>query len=1058
MIRKLIACLVACGAVFALNSSMGAAYDLRTHGLITQQAFEASQATRDYLRAAGFRVTDVVDANARTPSFLLSDFENDGTPAGWLVEGSIREDDYHTNLPTLGCEPPRNPASGTDRVRHHFLDPDNGRGLNLGLLTLGLPAPAWGLGEQGRGFGPDQNQFSLLDARLYQLRGLIESTAEERERQTALMFRSLGQVIHLLEDMAQPQHTRNDMHPACDNPLSGRVLPEQSWYEEYIEHRARGRLFRGRPAQPLRISAYPAPSLPTFWSYFTHFDRRRGLADFSSHNFFSAATNLGSQPPCGGRGEPPCRVDAYRAIDVPHSVTTVLGIRLEAPVRLLHRSMEDPITQAAIPDVAVSSRSVWDQHLETRGLLPVFSLNALNYDAISDVLLPRAVGYAAGFLDAFFRGQLDASVRPAGEPDPTILKLVARNGSDDALDGVLLVYAEDSITRARQSVLTATDTPQPLGAVPTGVVLANREFPELLFRPPFPAEKYVVVYHGKRLGPRIEDPPAGAIGAVMAQVLGGPRVEAIVPQDARRLLRGVAGTFDLPPAAAGLELTQWSDLDNQLVGVTGAPLVTGRPAPDEIKLLRIERPAHSVELPLVAGSDPPVVDATLVATVPFPYGLELPTMVDSVQRVRVRQPLLTYQRTMTLQWDETAEGYQVVADDIGAPSLEVPVDETVTFAERFAIILDREHLFGATVATPRPYYWRVLEVGQDARGRLLAVVEVQLTRPVDADRSVTLRARAEDCATFEARGGHPVSGLFQAGGLIAVIDVERGEMLGSTAAPRFEPSSTELASVFPLLQVRRVLTQLGGPNPGVETGCFDAVSPGENPELPTEVAATASLPPTGVTEFAVPGFYRSDIEAVAGTPVWIATASTDFQLVYALTDATNKAVRLTGSTSALTGYLTLIREGARMRPGSRLSNEVLLRFDRPEGIGEVRSVLVRWDPESSLGTRLALPGELEAGRYRLVSATPDAALLRVEDVFSGDVQTVLADLTTNVLRTFPGDLTTQFVLLPPTGLYNVVNTHFHTLDTLAETALPTALAPGPVASPTLGAYHVIVRD
>ena len=30
--------------------------------------------------------------------------------------------------------------------------------------------------------------------------------------------------------------------------------------------------------------------------------------------------------------------------------------------------------------------------------------------------------------------------------------------------------------------------------------------------------------------------------------------------------------------------------------------------------------------------------------------------------------------------------------------------------------------------------------------------------------------------------------------------------------------------------------------------------------------------------------------------------------------------------------------------------------------------------------------------------------------------------------------------------------------TLVETALPTALAPGPVAAPALGAYHVIVQE
>jgi hypothetical protein len=1058
MILRMIACLIACATTLVVDASPALAYDRRTHGLITERAFERSQAIQEYLRAVGLGPTAVLDPDTRTSSFFLSDYENDGTPLGWLVEGSIREDDYHTNLPALGCEPPRNPPTAIDRLRHHFYDPDDGRGLHVGPVTIGIPAPAWALGEQGRGFGLEDNQFTLLDARLYQLRALIESTPQAREQQTALLFRALGQVVHLLEDMAQPQHVRNDLHPSCDTFLSGRVIREHSWYEDYIEARVRGRRFRGRPTHALVINGYPPPAMPTFRSYFTHDDRRSGLADFASHNFFTAGTNLGGIPPCDGRALPPCRADAYRAIDVPYTIVSANGILLEGPVRLLRRTMEDPIAGTSIPDVAVTSRSIWDHHLERIGATPTFSLNVLNYDAISDVLLPRAAGYATGFLDDFFRGRLDASVQPAGEPDPTILKLVTRNASDTAVDGVLLVSAEDSVTRQRQSVLAPTGPPQPLGAVATGVVLANRSFPELLFRPPFPAEKYVVVYHGKRLGPRIEDPPTGAIGAVMAQVLGGPRVEAIVPQGERRLLRAVSGTFDLPPGATGLELMQWSDVDNHFVGITGAPLVTGRPAPDEVKLFRIERPARSVDVPLIEGADSPVVDATLITTAPFPYGLELSTFVDYVQRVRVRQPLLTYQRTMTLQWDDAVAGYRPVADTVGPPSLEVPVDETVTFSERFPVVLDREHLFGATATTPRPYFWRLLEVGQDARGRLLAVVEVELTRPVDADRTVVLKTRGEDCAALEPRGGHHVAGVFQAGGLVAVIDLERREALGTTAASLFAPSSTELAQVFPLLQVRRVVTQIGGPEPGVQTGCFDVAFPGERPDLPTEVAATIALPPVGTTAFAVPGFYRGDIDAVASTPVGITSSSSDTQVVYAVTDEANKVVRLVASSSALAGYLTLIREAVRMRPGTRLSNDLLLRFDRPEGIGEVRSVLVRWDPESPLGTRLALPGELDPGRFRLAAATQDAALLRVEDLFSGDVQTVLADLDAGTVRWFPGDLMTQFALLPPVGLYNVEDTHFHTLDTLVETALPTALAPGPVAAPALGAYHLIVRE
>jgi hypothetical protein len=73
-------------------------------------------------------------------------------------------------------------------------------------------------------------------------------------------------------------------------------------------------------------------------------------------------------------------------------------------VILYTRSTVDRLTGLPLNDIPLTSESVWDQALLQAGKKPKFTLNRFNYDAMADILLPRAVGYAAGFLDRFFRG------------------------------------------------------------------------------------------------------------------------------------------------------------------------------------------------------------------------------------------------------------------------------------------------------------------------------------------------------------------------------------------------------------------------------------------------------------------------------------------------------------------------------------------------------------------------------------------------------------------------------------------------------------------------------
>src|SRR3972149_9342207 len=104
-----------------------------------------------------------------------------------MTAGAIREDDFH---PPPGCRQPLNPPSAMDRPLNHFLDVQRGgRGLTVLGLERGFPAPDWALGLQGRGPGDTQNQFSVLDDRVYQLRSLTAPTRDERDRNTALLIR-----------------------------------------------------------------------------------------------------------------------------------------------------------------------------------------------------------------------------------------------------------------------------------------------------------------------------------------------------------------------------------------------------------------------------------------------------------------------------------------------------------------------------------------------------------------------------------------------------------------------------------------------------------------------------------------------------------------------------------------------------------------------------------------------------------------------------------------------------------------------------------------------------
>lgn len=191
------------------------------------------------------------------------------------------------------------------RSFNHFYDPINNGPLTVGGVKPGdvlgepnLTSPDWAL--QDNNTEPKQ-LFSYKHARDYFYQALTTIGAQQnRDEYWGKLFQTLGQIIHHLQDMAAPQHVRNDQH--VDKPIPGLYNP--SLYESYTKE-ARANLtplLSGAGAEPIYSANAPgAFKTPRhFWKNASG----TGLAEFTNRNFVSAGTNfkLRNGQPVAGAG------------------------------------------------------------------------------------------------------------------------------------------------------------------------------------------------------------------------------------------------------------------------------------------------------------------------------------------------------------------------------------------------------------------------------------------------------------------------------------------------------------------------------------------------------------------------------------------------------------------------------------------------------------------------------------------------------------------------------------------------------------------------------------
>lgn len=409
-------------------------YERETHEVISEVAASYSENLNNYDLLTGLGLSSPYDS--LTSEGLQCHLFGTSTKMAidWLKEGSYCEDDTF--------------SAAFARYKNHFYDPKNTAHPGFGGILWpnsgiqsGLPAPDWAI-DKGPNDGSGQ-WYSFSQGRQYFYDALTKPSDTERKANLARMFRTLGDVMHIVEDMAQPQHTRNDSH----------FIPGSA-YEGYTDQlRADHKLTYTDPNWGPNWSP---PSFPSRRQYFTD------LAQFSNENFVTAGTNfklLGGQAVAGANytlPEPGAPTDvSVQSLVPPVSNDILAACGTSTPcVMTFYSTNQDVYNERA------SALSIFDQYVNLRPLSyedvggnsyqtdRVFTLNHYTFDSAIPFLIPRAVSYSAGLLDYFFRGKIDMVRVPDG-------KFAIENLGTESMTGDFALYY-DAADGSRYPVQGAT--------------------------------------------------------------------------------------------------------------------------------------------------------------------------------------------------------------------------------------------------------------------------------------------------------------------------------------------------------------------------------------------------------------------------------------------------------------------------------------------------------------------------------------------------------------------------------------------------------------------------
>jgi hypothetical protein len=303
----------------------------------------------------------------------------------WLREGGIRED------------------APLRRANNHFHDPLDNSGLRGSWL--GISSLLWA--QDQALLGPAGGDWSWAKARALYYEALTGRYRNSREYSFADTFRSLGQVMHLLADASVPAHTRNDIHVFPYEAFGIEFGKRWQTYESWAKRNYDKLNYSGLRISPAILYNGSLTGIPisTLWDQDKYTGgnvnvaagTNIGLAEYSNANFFSEDTIFKNYP------HPTYEDTNYQvALRYPEMVDAEDG-KFDNRVYIRKTQGEADARLAAFSYIS------YDVIKKGYYKFTPFVLDDKVYSDYSALLVPRAVGYSAGLLDYFFRGDIDVS-------------------------------------------------------------------------------------------------------------------------------------------------------------------------------------------------------------------------------------------------------------------------------------------------------------------------------------------------------------------------------------------------------------------------------------------------------------------------------------------------------------------------------------------------------------------------------------------------------------------------------------------------------------------------